>query len=130
MLQSTEGLPGPVTGEQVGEAGHQQAEIGARAGRPGVLQRAAPPLPRMSILSSAPVMASKPIAKTMASTAYSRALVRTPVRGDRLDRLVREVDQGDVVAVEGLVVAGVDADPLGAERVGPRARASRRSPGP
>ncbi len=38
----------------------------------------APPLPRMSILSSAPVMASKPIAKTMASTSYSRTAVFTP----------------------------------------------------
>jgi hypothetical protein len=32
----------------------------------------------MSIFNSAPVIASKPVAETMASTAYSRPLARTP----------------------------------------------------
>ena len=67
MLLSTEGLPGPVTSEKIGEAGHHQAQIGARTGGPFVLQARAV-RPRISMLASAPVMASKPVAKTMASS--------------------------------------------------------------
>jgi len=35
-------------------------------------------MPLMSIFSSAPVIASKPVAKTIASTGYSRPLARMP----------------------------------------------------
>ncbi len=38
-----------------------------------------PPLPRMSTLVSAPVIASNPVAYTITSSACSRSEVRTPV---------------------------------------------------
>ena len=76
-----------------------------------------PSTPRMSMASSAPVMASKPVAKTMLSSSYSASAVRRPCWRDRLDRHAPGIDQGHVVAVEGLVVAGVEAQALGADRV-------------
>src|SRR5665213_3178172 len=63
----------------------------------------------MSIAPSAPVMASKPMAVTRASMAYSA----------RVDRGGANIDEGHVLAVEGRVVVGVDAEALGPERIGP-----------
>ena len=40
MLVSTDGLPGPGDGEQVREPLHAETEVGARPGRPRVLQGA------------------------------------------------------------------------------------------
>ena len=69
------------------------------------------------MLSKAPVMASKPVAKTMLSSSYSAARVRTPRGVIASIGVAAEIDQGDVVAVERLVVVGVDADALGAEGI-------------
>ena len=74
-------------------------------------------------------MASKPVAKTMLSSSYSVARGPHAPRRDRLDRLAADVDQGDVVAVEGVVVVGVDADALGAERIVPGGQRARPPPG-
>jgi hypothetical protein len=41
-------------------------------------------------------------------------------RRDRLDRLAADVDQGDIWAVIGLPVAGIDAEPLAADDVARR----------
>ena len=102
-------------GEQVREARDPEPEIGARAGRPCRRAGAGRLRPRMSIRSSAPVMASKPVAK------HERVDLVVPTRDadararDRLDRRPADVDQRDVRPVEGLVVAGVDAQPLAAD---------------
>src|SRR6476646_1472141 len=79
MLESTEGLPGPV--------------MVNRFGKPAIIMpryvhgppdqccfRETPALPRISMLLRAPVMASKPVAHTMLSSAYSAFAVRTPVQ--------------------------------------------------
>ena len=50
MLLSTDGLPGPVIGEEVREAGDGEAEVGARARRPTSRCSVRPPRPRMSML--------------------------------------------------------------------------------
>jgi hypothetical protein len=42
-----------------------------------------PPVPRMSMRSKAPVMASKPVAKMMMSNSYSASLVRMPLEVTR-----------------------------------------------
>ena len=64
-----------------------------------------PSRPRRSMRSSAPVIASKPVAKTIMSSSYScPSAVRMPARRDLLDRCAADVDQSDVVAVERLEV--------------------------
>ena len=116
MLVSTDGLPGPVMVNRLGKPA-----IGSpgRCAAPRSTSRASarPPRPRMSISSSAPVMASKPVAKTMASTSYSRPLALTPRGVISSIGDLADVDQGDVGPVEGLVVADVDAQPLAADGV-------------
>ena len=64
-----------------------------------------------------PVIASKPVAKTMMSSSYSPSSVRMPGRRDLLDRRVADVDQGDVVAVVGVEVVRVDERALRRERM-------------
>ena len=54
--------------EQVREAGHAEAEIGSSALPPTSPPASTRRVPRMSILITAPVMASKPVANTIAST--------------------------------------------------------------
>ena len=74
-------------------------------------------------------MASKPVAKTMASTSYSAPPTREPLGVISSIGVLRDVDQRHVVAVEGLVVVGVDAEALGAERVA-FGHSSSATPGP
>lgn len=52
--------------------------------------------------------------------AVSPPLARRASRRDRLDRLAADVDQGDIWAVIGLPVAGIDAEPLAADDVARR----------
>ena len=85
MLLSTDGLPGPVISEQVREPGDAEAEVGARAVGP-LVRSVRPPRPRMSIASSAPVIASKPVANTMASTGVLRLAGACPLGVISLDR--------------------------------------------
>jgi hypothetical protein len=77
MLDSTEGLCGPVIVNKVGIAGDGQAEIGLRAILPLLRQRpAAAPLD--AEFFSGPVMASKPVATTIMSSGYSLPPARMP----------------------------------------------------
>ena len=70
MLLSTDGLPGPVTMNRFGKPATATPRYVRGPVRP-VLAQAPSLRPRMSMSSSAPVMASNPIAKTMQSTSYS-----------------------------------------------------------
>ena len=118
MLVSTDGLPGPVIDEQVGEPDHAEAEVGAGPGRPGLVRACWPSAPADVDAGRAPVMASKPVAKTMASSSWSPAVVRMPVGGDApRSGDSRRSTSCDVGPVEGLVVAGVDAQPLAADHL-------------
>src|SRR5262249_14848084 len=45
------------------------------------------------------------------------ARCRQAALGDLGDRVAAHVDQGDIVAVESLVVAGIEAEPFGADRM-------------
>ncbi len=90
-----------------------------RCGGPRPSRRAAssPPRPTMSILASAPVIASNPVAKHDRVEIVVR-VGRVDTRGvDGLDRRLADADQLHVGLVEGLKVVGVGADPLGADRV-------------
>ena len=73
-MLSTEGLPGPVMA--VREAGDGEPEV-VRGPSDHYSFRLSPPGRRMSILRRAPVMASKPVAKTMLST-YSALAFEAP----------------------------------------------------
>ena len=64
--------------------------------------------------SSDPVMASKPVAKTMTSSSYSAAVVRMPVGVIASMGVSLMSTRRHVVAVERLVVVGVDRRALGA----------------
>ncbi len=126
-LRLHRGAARPGDGEHVGKAGHHQPEIGHRPALP-----ISPPAPgrlptRMSISRSAPVIASKPVAKTIASSSYSPSSVRTPAGGDLLDRVRLYIHQRHVVAVVGLVIIGIETQPLGADRMVFRRQQSRRS---
>ncbi len=79
----------------------------------------------MSTATMAPVMASKPVAKTMASKANDSAVVSMPVSVTVVMGVLRRVDQPHMGQVEGLVVVRVEAGTfgavvvvLGAERLG------------
>ena len=71
----------------------------------------------MSISFIAPVIASKPVAKTSASSVYLGIGGAQPGRRDFLDWLASDIDQGDVVAIVGLVIVGIEDEPLGADRM-------------
>ena len=75
-------------------------------------------------------MASKPVAKTRASSSISPSATRTPVGVISTIGVAPEVDERDVGAVERVVVAGVEARPLGRRtggRVGDSASATSGS---
>ena len=72
--------------------------------------------------SSAPVIASKPVANTITSSSYSVLAVLIPRAVIAGDRVAANVDERDVVAVVGLVVVDVDADALGPDRMCRRAQ--------
>ena len=77
---------------------------------------------------AAPVIASKPVANTMRRARTRRPLVRRPSGVISSIGVVADVDQRHVRAVEGLVVVGVDAEPLAADDRA-SARAARRRSG-
>ena len=66
MLDSTEGLPGPVIMNRFGKPVTIRPSW-LRGPCSHSADRRRPPRPSKSIFSSAPVMASKPVAKTMTS---------------------------------------------------------------
>src|ERR1700719_2110477 len=115
MLVSTEGLPGPVMVKRLGKP----AEIRLRALAPLLLER----LPA----GAADVdLQQRPGHRIEAGREHDRIdcvfLILGPnaSRRDRLDRLAADVDQGDIWAVIGLPVAGIDAEPLAADDVARR----------
>src|SRR6266540_1871845 len=114
MLLSTEGLPGPVMVKRFGKPA-----MATRAFRPLLLQRPA--------TSPADVDGEKGARHGVEARGEDDAVERIrlvpgaqPVRGYGLDGRCLQVDQGDIAAVEGGVVVGVDAQALGAQRIVPR----------
>ena len=109
------GAAGPGDGEEVRKAGDGDPEVGARP--------VGPLLPQCAAASAADVDVEQGAGHGIEAGGEDDAVelvlgglgAHTPW-GDRLDRLAAEIDQGDVVAVERVVVVGVDADALGAER--------------
>ena len=77
MLLSTEGLPGPVMVKRLGKPAMAMPRY-VRGPAAHVAFSVRPARPRMSMFSSAPVMASNPVAKTRLSTSYPASRVRTP----------------------------------------------------
>ena len=73
------GAAGAGDHEHVGEAGDLEAEVGLGALGPLLRVASARSGPRMSIFRKVPVMASKPVAKTMTSNSKSCSDVRMPV---------------------------------------------------
>ena len=69
---------------------------------------------------SAPVIASNPVASTSRSSSTKRCVGADAGRGDLLDRVLAQIDEGHVVAVEGLEVARVQHGTLASERVAAR----------
>ena len=76
--------------------------------RPTRRASVSPSRPLMSIASSAPVMASKPVAKHDAVDVVVDAAGSNAGGRDLVDRCFADVDQLHVRPVERLVVAGVD----------------------
>ena len=97
MLLSTDGLVGPVIVKRFGKPAIAEAEVRARALRPGVAQRG-PRAPVMSTASRAPVIASNPVASTIASNSCSASVVRMPRSVIASERRAAQVDEVDVVA--------------------------------
>jgi hypothetical protein len=98
MLASTDGLPGPVMVKKFGNPAVWMPSS-VRAPSAHASRRSRPSRPRMSMRSSAPVMASNPVAKMMTSSAKSPCPVRMPVAVDLLDPAASQVDKRHVVAV-------------------------------
>ena len=103
-------------GEEVRKAGDGDPEVGARSVGPLLPQRAAAPAADIDgeQRSGHGIEAG---GEDDAVACVLAGLCSHPPRRDRLDRLAAEIDQGHVVAVERVVVVGVDADALGAERI-------------
>ena len=77
MLESTEGLPGPVIVNRLGNpAVIRPSKL--RGPSAHFCASGIPPRPLMPALSSEPVIASKPVAYTMLSSAYSASRVAMP----------------------------------------------------
>ena len=77
MSLSTEGLPGTVIANRLGKPATVSPRY-VRGPSAHASLRVRPPRPLMSMLKSAPVMASKPVAKTMLSSVYATSRVRKP----------------------------------------------------
>ena len=107
---------GPGDGEEVRKAGDGDAEVGARPVGPLFPQRAASPAADVDVEQGAGHGVEAGGEDDAVELVLGGPGPHTPW-GDRLDRLAAEIDQGDVVAVERVVVVGVDADALGAERI-------------
>ena len=77
-----------------------------------------PPRPRISMRVSAPVPASKPVARMMMSSSWSvPSAVLMPVRRHAFDRVVPDADGLDVGAVVDLEIVGLQRDAVRAEPV-------------
>ena len=109
---------GPGDGEEIGKAGDGDPEVGARSVGPLLPQRAAAPAADVDVEQGAGHGIEAGGEDDAVELVLGGLGPHTP-RRDRLDRLAAEIDQGDVVAVERVVVVGVDADALGAERIVP-----------
>jgi AcrR family transcriptional regulator len=88
--------------------------------RPHSSLSARPSLPRMSTRVIAPVIASKPVANTIRVDLVLPLRRTDPLLGDLHQRGPADVDQVDIVLVQGLVVAAVEAGPLAAVGKAPR----------
>ncbi len=113
--------PGPGHHEQVREADRSEAEIGARAVRPLVLQREA--------VTTSDVDTDERSGHRVESGRVNDRVELQVCAGDvdarlghGLDRADPEVDETDIRSVERLEVVGVEARPLRTERVGRRAQ--------
>src|SRR5580704_3216741 len=115
MLLKTEGLPGPVMVKRLGKPATMTPRY-VRGPAAHFCLRGRPARPRMSMRERAPVMASNPVAKTMLSSAIVIAGANAG-GSDLLNGRAADVDQGDVVAVEGGVIISVNAKAFGAQRV-------------
>src|SRR3984957_20380873 len=119
MLVSTAGLPGPVMVKRLGKPAMPRPRYVFGPSRHFSLS-AWPPVPRMSIFNSAPVIASEAGREHDRIDCVFLILGPNVSRRDRLGRLAADVDQGDIWAVIGLPVAGIDAEPLAADDVARR----------
>ena len=122
MLLSTDGLPRPGDREQVGEPGHRDAEVRPRPGGPLRGERYPVPVPDVDRgqRTGHRVEAGREDDGVELVLGRRRA---EPGLGELGQRRLAQVDQVHVRPVERLVVAGVEARPLGAERE--RARRQR-----
>ena len=118
-------------GQQVGVAVLGQAHGGADLGEPLLAQASGPPRPRMSMRVSAPVPASKPVARMITSSACTvPSASRMPSRHDLLDRIGLDAHRLHVRPQVGFQVVAFRAAP-GACRSRSRAvSAARTAAGP
>ena len=102
--------------EEVREAGDHDAEIGARAARPLLLDRRAPIGADIDLLHGAGhgIEACCEGNRIEVVVGVRRAQA---VGCDLLDRCAADVDQRDVVAIVGLVIVGIEDEPLRSDRV-------------
>jgi hypothetical protein len=126
MFDRTEGLPGPVSMKKFGNpAVIRPRYVDGPAAHLSLRDR--PSRPVTSAPTRAPVMASKPVAYTMASKPNDSSGRLDAVLGDADDRLLAQIDEPDVRQVVGLEVAGIEARPLGTEVMVLRAERLGRS---
>ena len=121
MFDSTDGLPGPVIMKKFGNP----TDIRPRYVSGPAAHRSAsvtPSRPVMSTETMAPVIASNPVAYTMASNSRLSHARVDPGLGDRGDRRLAQIDETDVGQVERLVVVGVETRALGVDVVVLRAQ--------
>src|ERR1700731_3842106 len=118
MLVSTEGLPGPVMVKRLGKPAMPRPRYVFGPSRHFSLS---------AWQGAADVdLQQRPGHRIEAGREHDRIdcvfLILGPnaSRRDRLDRLAADVDQGDIWAVIGLPVAGIDAEPLAADDVARR----------
>ena len=132
MLLSTDGLPGPVTRNRLGKPAVMRPSW-VRGPLDHFSLSGRPSRPRTSMSSSAPVIASNPVANTITSSSYSPSVVSMPRGVSRTIGASRTSTSVDVVAVVRGVVVRVDADALGTDRgrrtelLGGRGVADRRA---
>ena len=110
------GAAGPCDDEHVGEARDHQAEIGEGAALPMVGQHRAVARPDVDLAQRAghgvEAGGEDDGVELVLFLARTHALLC-----DVLDRIAAHIDQHDVVAIVGLVIVRIEAEPLGADRV-------------
>lgn len=103
--------------KRLGKAGRHQAQIRTRAVGPLVAQREAVGAPDVDGVQGAGHRVESGRHDDDVDVVRDPVLGTDPALGHPVDRPLGEVDQGDVVLVEHLEVAGVDAHPLAGDRV-------------